>query len=295
MPQLLKLRFLPLLLAAALASCGAPQSASLGNRPGEHAGTHFAGLFAWRIDGVPLDARALAAEASLLFPEEIRAVGQSLMRSELARLDAQALHLVPPVGAVDEAVRLALREVELGLEEGDSLEEWARNRFGRSLEEFGAALRHRLAANLRFQMVVRTRLWTAPRHRVFLVACEDLESARDRASAWRAGADPRQTPGCRDLELATSTIQDWTGEDPVVGQVPVPFPLPDDCSWYVLLVREELPSSGIPPAKILIESIRQVPLDPLQERAWWDGALNRYTAVVTSPAIRAGIRSFVPR
>ena len=242
-----------------------------------------------------LDARAFVAQTALLFPEEARLVGQSLVRSEMASLDAQEMHLEPPAEALKEALQLALRDVERGLDPEMSLSAWCELRFSCNLKDFQAALLRRLENNLRYQMAVRARLQTTARHQMLVVSFPEKLVAMERATAWRSGADPRQTQGCREIELSDKTFLAWTGQDPALGILVGPIQLPESKAWHLLRIGKPFPPTAIPPAHVLVQWAREDPLDPLEAQAWWGDSLARYTAKVTAPVIQSGPHSFVPR
>ncbi|MBC8327400.1 MAG: hypothetical protein H8E31_01480, partial [Planctomycetes bacterium] len=259
-------RFAALLAAAALGACAAPAGSS---------GTAST-LPEMRVRDAALDARAFAAEAAFLFPEESRALARSLMRAELARLEGRRLGIEAPAAEVDEALRMAIGSIEAALPEGGSFEAWARERYGRNGAEVRGEVRRHLAGNLLYQLVLRADAELGRRHRLHLLITGDEALARRWAGELRQGADPRALAG----ESADRGI-DGQGErllpaylpDPLgaataaarPGDVIGPLQLQGDRAWLVLRLAETLPpAAGPPPIAVLLEELGRRPVDPLE-------------------------------
>ncbi len=294
------------LLSAALAcSCAGPDSCA-GAGAGWSGGAGASALPTLQADGRGLDARAFAAEAAFLFPDEARALGRSLMRAELARLEGDRLGLEPPAEQVEQALELALAGIAGGLPEGGSFEDWARERYGRSGAEVRGVIRRHLAENLRYQLVLRADAATVGRVRLHLLVSRDLEQAEAWAGKLRQGADPRALiaesldPGADGLgeRLLPAYLPDPLGaalRQTEPGEVLGPLQLPGDRAWFVARLAERLPAASTPPPRaVLLEGLEASPVDPLEARAWYEEMLRRYTAREALPAIQAPNPAFVP-
>ena len=126
-----------------------------------------------------LDARAFAAEASFLFPEEARALGHALLRAEFARREGARLGLDVDSREVDAALAASRAALEAGAPGGD-LQSWAESRYGRSWAQVEEGIRARLEDNQRFQLCARA--WSLQQGRVKLRGLATLD--RELAEAW---------------------------------------------------------------------------------------------------------------
>jgi len=283
------------LALAALGACAAPAG-----RGGGHA------LPELRVGELALDARAYAAEAAFLFPEECQALSRSLMRMELARLEGRRLGIAPPDAEVDQALELALAGIESALPEGGSFEDWARERYGRSGAEVRGVIRRHLASNLLYQLVLRADAATQPRYRLHLLITTDADQASDWGDKLRQGADPRALAGesmDRGLDGQGERLLPAYLPEPLAGglrgaspgAVLGPLQLDGDRAWLTLRLAETLPAAAAPPPlAVLLAELNERPVDPLEARAWYEEMLRRYTAREALPAIQAPVPAFVP-
>ncbi len=271
-------------LLGAAAACSAPAS------PG--GGSARATLPEIRLASAQLDARAFAAEAAFLFPEETRELTRSLLRAEFAAREAERLGLAPDEARVDQEIAAFVESLrqDLGGEAAD-FEAWARQRYGRSWEEVLAVLREHLGRNQLYQLCVRADARQQTRVRMHWLVSGDADEAAAWARQLRSGADPRSL-------LAGSLVR---GREPdgsfapmaarlpqphqealagaAAGTIVGPLRFDGDRSFWVGRVAEiEAASSAPPPVQELLAELDRRPLELLEGRAWFESMLRRYTA-----------------
>lgn len=285
----------------ALAACAEPTRSGarvLLDRPPE-------ALAAVSAGGALLDARALAAAAAFLFPEETQALVRGLLRAEFARREAQRLgiEIVAPAHAA--ALAEALSGIQRALPEGEDLEAWARRRYGRPFTEVRAALERQLAENQLYQLVLRADARQSGRLRVHMLATEDAARAQRWARELRLGADP-QVLAAESLEKdprggASFTLPAYLPEplgsalrDAAPGTVLGPVQLPGDRLLRVARVLAKLAPEPLPPAAALLEDLRAEPIGPLEARSWFEEMCRRYNASDRLPALQPPGPAFVP-
>lgn len=302
-------RLLPLLL---LPGCAAPRGGETAAPPPPRRGIPVPALLPGvRVGDAALDARALAAEAAFLFPDQARAMIGSLLRSELARREARRLGLEADHGTLARSVEEAVAGIRASLVAGESLDDWARERFGRSWDEVRTVLEGHLADNQLYQLAVRAEARRHPRYRVHLLVSRDRQQAEEWARKLRAGADPavlaRESlePGPKGdgrLPPLPPYLPPPLGEalaEAPVGSVVGPFRFLGDERWRVVRLAERLPPAAPAPVPVLLAGLEEDPLSPLEGRAWFQEMLRRYNAVqglpdIQGPAIRF-VRTDSPR
>lgn len=292
-----------LFVSALLAACAAPTEHRVAG-PVADQGLALPGVV---VHEQSLDAHAFAAEASFLFPEESRALVHALMRAEFARLEAERLGVEPEVAAVDAALAASVAGLRAQAPDGQ-LEAWAQQRYGRGWEPVEAGLRKRLADNQRFQLCARA--WTLQQGRVRyrMLSTRDETTAQDWLRRIRAGASaaamvsasldagpagdgslpwlPQSSPGWMPAQLVPAEL--------TVGRVFGPVQLPGESVWRVLQVIDlEAPLGTVPPRAQLLAALRDEPVGPLEERAWFAAMSARYNAREGLPAFETPARSFV--
>lgn len=287
-----------------LAACTAPPATDSASGHLERAPASLSGV---SVDGAALDARAFAAAAAFLFPEQSRALVRELLRAELAQREAQRLQLGPDAGAVQRSLDAALAGIQKGLPPGEDLEGWARRVYGRSLDEVRAALRSQLQDNQLYQLALRAGAHEQGRVRVAMLVSADAEQAETWARQLRLGADPAGM-AAQSLERAPDgtpwfpPLPDYLPEPlgPALagaqpGGVVGPLQLPGDSAWRVLLLRERLAPEAVPPVAALLAELAAQPVGALEARAWFEEMCRRYTAADPLPALQAPGPAFLPR
>lgn len=290
------------LLPAACAGAPANGGALLpnpGREPGRLPGTE--------VSGEVLSASALASEAAFHFPDETRALVRGLLRSEFARREALRLGLEADPAVLDESLGQALEGIREQLADDETLEEWARERYGRSAAQVEDAVRERLRSNQLYQLTLRADARGRVRYRVQMLVSLDEAQARGWARKLEVGADPRKlAPESADpgphgdatfpplpeyLPQPLGTALEAAAPGETVG----PFQLEGDSAWRVVRLVEKLePTREVPPVSVLIEELRAEPLSALEARAWFEEMVRRYTAEERLPGIQAPTSAFVP-
>jgi hypothetical protein len=254
-----------------------------------------------------LVARAFAAEASFLFPEESRALGHALLRAEFARLEAERLGVEPEPAAVDAALAASVAGLRAQAPDG-RLEAWAQQRYGRGWEPVEAGLRQRLEDNQRFQLCARA--WSLQQGRVKyrMLSTRDEITAQDWLRRMRAGASSAaMVSASLDAGPAGDGSLPWLPQASLgwlpalavpselkLGEAFGPVHLPGESVWRVLEVLAlETPLATVPPRTQLLEALRAEPVGPLEERAWFAAMSARYNAREGLPAFETPARSFV--
>ncbi len=261
-----------------------------------------------RMDGAELDSRALAADLALHMPEEAEQLVRGLQRAAFAASEGRRLGIEPDERVVAQSLADALAEIQAGLPEGQSLEDWGRDRYGRSLTEIRSALGDRIRRNQLYQLVLRAECLLVGRLRMHVFQIANEAEGEELARKIRAGAHPK-------VLLEGRPRPPWEGEDGAWPPLPVFLPAPlaellkgasrgtvagpvrleGDAAWWVVRVAEVLPpTSTLPPRSILLEGLRSQPVLPLEARAWFEEMASRYTSKGRLPNIRER-PSFVPR
>ncbi len=296
-------RRVPVLALLALACAGAPDPGPAPMQLQRSA----AALPGISVGGEPLDARAFAAAAAFLFPEQSRALVRALLRSEFARREALRLGLRVPAAHLEEAVAAAVEGLEGGLPAGQDRETWARERYGRSWREVEVALRRQIEENQLYQLVLRADALLGPRYDCHVLIGREEAQARRWAEQLRAGASPavlaaasldpgpegdgRFPPLPRYLPPPVREAFREASPGTVVG----PFQLEGEPVWRVLRVAEILPPvEDLPPVSALLEDLRLHPVTELETRAWFAEMMRRYTAAERLPALVPPDSAFVP-
>ena len=261
-----------------------------------------------RMAGAALDSRALAADLALHMPEEAEQLVRGLQRAAFAASEGRRLGIEPDERVVAQSLADALAEIHAGLQGGQNLEEWARDRYGRSLAEVQSALGDRIRRNQLYQLVLRAECLLVGRLRMHVFQVADEAEGEEIARKLRAGAHPR-------VLLEEGPRPPWEAEDGAWPPLPVFLPPPlaellkgayrgtvagpvrleGDAAWWVVRVAEVLPpTSTLPPRSILLEGLRSQPVLPLEARAWFEEMASRYTSKGRLPNIRER-PPFVPR
>ena len=264
-----------------------------------------------QVAGAALDLRAFAAELAFTMPEESREVLRALQRTEMARLEADRLGLVPPADLVQERLEAFEAELRGSLEgEGDGtdpLEDWSRGRYDRSWSEVRLIFARHLEDNLRYRLALRAAASEVPRLRLIWLVARDEATAAGWARSVGAGRDPKTLLGESLLPppLADGSwppLPVWEagplGPDAAAaraGDLLGPLRLEGDASWRVAFVLEVLPpQAGVPPLSVLLAGLEERPIDPLEARSWFEAMAGRYTAEAVLPDISAPSPAFVP-
>ncbi len=288
-------------LLTALAACAGPQPVA------DAVVGPPAVLAEVRVAGRALDARAFAADAALLYPDETRSLVQSRLRTEFARREAERLGLDVDPERLDAALDDFLAALAAEHEPGEDDEAFARRRYGRSHDELVAAVRRRLADNQRYQVAVRARAAVEGRVRVLWLVVEDEAEAASLARRLRSGMDPR---ALLSASLLVGTEPDGSfppmhprlpapHRDALVGVEPGdvvgPLRFTGDRAWWVGSVREVLPPLAAPPPTArLLDELETRPIGPLEARAWFEAMAEGYTATLGAPSVLAPEPAFVP-
>ncbi|MCH2101765.1 MAG: hypothetical protein MK209_07570 [Planctomycetes bacterium] len=305
------IQFCLALAAILLAACAGPTPSSEGGSVpvATSGGSLGVGsvLSGVRVGERDLDAVAFAAEAGFLFPEEARALAHALLRSEFARLESERLGIESLAQEVDLALQASVAGLRQAAPGGD-LESWSEQRYGQAWQSVEAALRRRLEENQRFQLCART--WTLQQGQVRLRGLSTLEEslAEDWVRRIRHGASSRALvessldPGPQGdgvlpwlpAELSIFEPAAAVTTKPEVGQVWGPVQLRGDRVWRVfevLELREAVATS--PPRAVLLKELRENPVGPLEERAWFSAMADRYNAREGLPVFEPPAHSFV--
>ncbi len=242
------------------------------------------------VAGDFLLASALVAELAFLYPEETRAVVRNLMRSEFARREAERLQIDLPLAEIDSALTRAVENIVAEMGEHGDFTDWSVNRYQRGRADVRAAIRSRLADNMRYQLCLRAAASEVELVKVLALVARSSKTAESLARKLALGADPSQLDPPARIEL----IPVFAGSgftDHFDGQ---PFRLDGDLLWHILIEQERVPAlKSLPPNSVLLEQIRSRPIGALEARAWWDEMHRRYTAHEASPLIQSLPRTFV--
>ncbi len=259
------------------------------------------------MDGTLLDARAFAAEAAFVYPEESREVARSLLRNDFAAREAGRLGL--SADAARAAAELADFEASLRAELGPQadLEAWARRRYACSWEEVRRVLGEHLERNQLYQLCVRAEARLQTRLRLHWLVTADPAQAEEWARQLRSGLDPRTLLPASALAgteadgsftpIPARLPRPFTGalQGQAAGAVVGPFQFEGDRAWWVGRVAEVLqPEAALPPVAILLQDLDQRPLQALEIRTWFEAMADRYTANGVVPAISGPPSAFVP-
>lgn len=278
-----------------------PSSASMETGPTE-------GLPGVALGEDLLHPRAFAAAAAFLFPDETRALAHALLRAEFARREAARLEIAVDEAEVDAALDAAVRGLEAQAAATGGLEEWARSRYGRSWSQVEASLRRQLRDNQRYQLCARA--WSGAQPQVRLRMLTTRERAQ--AEAWvrqiRAGAASAALAG-ESLDpgpagdgslpplpaaLPAPLGEALAGAEP--GAVLAPLRFDGESVWrVVVLLGREAGQPAQPPRSALLASVRERPIAPLEERAWFAAMVDRYNAREGLPAFEPPPEAFVRR
>lgn len=263
------------------------------------------GLPGVEVEGRALDARAFAAEASFLFPEETRALGRALLRQHFASREAERLGVVTDAEELATSLQATIDGLAAAAPDGD-LESWAQARYGVPWSRVEAGLALRLERNQRFQLCARLWTYQQGQMRVRMLTSRDRQTAADwvrrietgasSAAMAQASLDPGPAgdgtlpwlPG--ELPIFTTDTTGAWQEGAVVG----PLQIEGESVWRVFEVLERRPAQAeLPPRGELMRELREAPISPLEDRAWFSAMLSRYNAREGLPIFTTPDESFV--
>ncbi|MFK5954968.1 MAG: hypothetical protein QM477_00830 [Planctomycetota bacterium] len=242
------------------------------------------------VQGAGLNLRAFVAQMAFVFPAESAELTRSLVRTQMARLEAERLELSVPESRIDQAFTQFTQGLVAQLGANTNPDAWALARHDASWREVQPLYRQNLADNLLYQIVLRADARQSGRVGLYWFVTGDQAQARSWASGLKAGRSPQSMveesllagpspdgsypPVSRDLPgMLGEQLQ-----NPSVGQVIGPLQLEGDRSWRVGLVTEVLdPETELPPVAILLEELKNQPIDALEARAWFEKMSRRYT------------------
>ena len=245
------------------------------------------------VAGAGLDLRAYVAGMAFVFPDESAEMARSLVRTEMARLEAQRLDIRIPDSRVEDAMDLFSKSLLAQLGADASLDDWSLDRHGSPWLQMRPLYRSHLADNLLYQTVLRADAYLSGRVGLFWYLGADEGDAKSWAMSLRSGRDPKSLvvesllPG----PLADGSFPPMTKElpgiagevlqDARIGQVVGPMQLPGDRTWRVGLVYAVFPPfTQLPPVEALLTELEAHPLDALEARAWFEKMSLRYTATM---------------
>lgn len=258
-----------------------------------------------QVDGAGLDASAFAASMSFLFPDETAELTRSLVRTEMARLEAARLDLRVPEAEVDRAFETFTSGLRAQLGDDFTLDDWSEARHGHPWIRIRPLYRRHLADNLLYQAVLRADAHLSGRVSMYWFLTTEESEASRWAKSLQAGRDPRAM-------LAESLLPgpEPDGSYPPVsvdlpapigpalrqartGQVLGPLQLEGDRSWRVGVVREVLPPrDDLPPVAVLLQDVAARPIDALEARGWFEKMSARYTATTDLPPFSGPSQAF---
>ncbi len=295
-----------LLLAAAGACAGGPPADNApAFRSRNEPGIALPGI---SVQGDPLDARALIADMAFHFPGETSALIRGLLRTEFARREGMRLELAPDASEVERSWKTTREGILKSLDDGQDLDSWARERYGRNGQEVSGAIRKRLEENQLYQLVARADALLTGRYRLHMLMSRNKDLAGRWARKARAGADLRSLAKEAD-DAGPAGNGAWPPlpvylPDPLgaavadlePGGIAGPLRLEGDQGWLVARLVEKLPPlKNIPPVSELLHSLRTDPVSAFEARAWFEKMLRRYTAKERLPDLLPPENPFVPR
>lgn len=243
------------------------------------------------VAGAGLDLSAFAATMSFLFPAESEELTRSMVRTELARLEAERLDLRVPPESVDLALETFITGLRAQLGPDSSLDAWSMARHGHPWQRIRPLYRRHLGDNLLYQAALRADAHLQGQVSLFWFVAADEATAARWAKSLEAGRDPKALlseslfpgpdaeggypPVSRDLPGPIGTAL----QDAAPGTVVGPFQLQGDRSWRVGLVRQVIPPrADLPPVAVLLQEVREQPIGALEARGWFEKMSARYTA-----------------
>lgn len=248
-------------------------------------------LAAVSVDGAGLDQSAFVASMSFLFPAETEELTRSLVRTEMARLEAQRLDIRIPEEQIEAALTAFTTGLRAQLGEELTMDDWSEARHGHPWNRIRPLYRKHLADNLQYQAVLRADAHQSGRVTMFWFLSGEEAEARRWARSLASGRDPAAIlkeslfpgptadggypPVSRDLPDPIGTALRDASPGTVIG----PLQLDGDRSWRVGLVREILPPrDALPPVAVLLQEVQDQPIGALEARAWFEKMSARYTA-----------------
>jgi len=260
-----------------------------------------------RVGGTRLDARAFAAEAAFVYPEESREIVRSLLRAEITTHEAERLGLQPDPARIQQEMARFESDLAAELGPGADFDAWSRRRYGRRWEEARQVLVAHLARNQLWQICVRAEAHLQPRARLHWLVTPNADEAETWARQLRGGMDPRSLAPASRLpgREADGSFAPCAARLPAphaaalaglpVGAVVGPLQFEGDRAWWVGRIAETfLASAQPPPVAVLLAELDAHPLEALEIRAWFEAMLGRYTATDGAPSIAAPLPAFVP-
>lgn len=282
---------IPLLLTGAVLAGSCSGAAGVGARDGSPRMQRTRAMAGVSVDGAGLDQSAFVASMSFLFPSETEELTRSLVRTEMARLEAQRLDIRIPEAEVEAALDSFTTGLRAQLGEELTLDDWSEARHGHPWKRIRPLYRRHLAENLQYQAVLRADSHQSGRVAMFWFVSAEESEARRWAKSLSAGRDPRALlqeslfPGPSPdggYPPVSRELPDPIGaalRDAQPGAILGPLQLPGDRSWRVGVVREVLPPrDALPPVAVLLKEVAVQPIEALEARAWFEKMSARYTA-----------------
>lgn len=243
------------------------------------------------VDGAGLDQSAFVASMRFLFPAETEELTRSLVRTEMARLEAQRLDIRIPEAEVDAALDAFTTGLRAQLGDTNTLDDWSEALHGHPWNRIRPLFRKHLADNLQYQAVLRADAHQSGRVAMYWFVSADETEARRWSRSLASGRDPAvllkeslfpgpsadgsYRPVSRDLPEPIATALRDARPGTVIG----PLQLEGDRSWRVGLVREVIPPRDtLPPVAVLLQEVQEQPIEALEARAWFEKMSARYTA-----------------
>lgn len=242
------------------------------------------------VDGAGLNLRAYVAQMAFVFPDESAELTRSLVRNEMARLEAEHLAVVIPSARIDRAFQSFENGLVAQLGSTSTPDAWALARHDALWREVQPLYRIHIAQNLRYQVVLRADARLSGRIGMFWFLTGEFEEARRWASSLKAGRDPKSLlqesliPGPNPDGSYPPMSRDLPGQageqlrTAEVGQIIGPIQFEGDRSWRVGVVTAIFPPvMELPPVAILLDELETQPIDALEARAWFEKMSRRYT------------------
>jgi len=264
-------------------------------------------LGAVQVEQRALRAASFAAEAALMFPEESRALTRALLRQEFARLEAARLAIAADPAELARALEATTQGLAAEAERAGGLEAWALERYGQSWNSVRLALSKRLELNQLYQLCARAWSLQVGQVELRMLSTREQETAAQWARKLRAGAsaevlasaslDPGphgdgRTPWLPAVLPAPIGKQFSATE---AGELVGPFQFDGEAVWRVAQLVQRREPTAMPPRGEILRSLREQPISPLEERAWFEAMLARYNARDGIPAVETPQQAFVRR
>jgi len=257
------------------------------------------------VDGAGLNLRAYVAQMNFVFPDESAELTRSMVRTEMARLEAERLAVVIPKDRVDRAFQSFENGLIAQLGSSSTPDEWAMARHDALWREVMPLYRMHLAQNLRYQVVLRADARLTGRVGMFWFITGELQEAQRWASSLEAGRDPKSLlqesliPGPNPDGSYPPVSRELPGEagerlqNAGVGQIIGPIQFEGDRSWRVGVVTAIFPPEAeLPPIAILLDELENQPVDALEARAWFEKMSRRYTVSTSLSSFSGPTQAF---